>query len=74
MKNSAENLLWLVSHGASVEFNPSNMPYTKLRQIVRAATHTQGCKVTLHNTDAFSDDEWKLLAEDGKGHIAVVFG
>ena len=73
MKPNFENLLSLVKAGASVEFNPELLSYNNVRRIVQeAALHTK-CIVTLHNTDAFSSDNWLLLAEDAKGHMTVRF-
>lgn len=73
MKKTFENLLMLVTDGCSVEFNPEVMSYNNVRRIVSEAAHHSGCVVVLHNTDAFSADNWKILAEEAGSHLRVVF-
>ena len=73
MKPNFENLLSLVQKGTSVEFNPEILSFNNVRRIVQEAASHTSCKVTLRNTDAFSPDNWVLLAEEAKGHLAVVF-
>lgn len=73
MKPNFENLLSLVQKGTSVEFNPEILSFNNVRRIVQEAAAHSACRVTLHDTDAFSSDNWMLLAEDAKGHMTVVF-
>ena len=73
MKPNFENLLSLVKAGASVEFNPEILSFNSVRRIVQEAASHSACKVTLHNTDAFSTDNWLLLAEEAKGHMTIRF-
>ena len=73
MKPNFENILSLVQKGTSVEFNPEILSFNNVRRIVQEAASHTSCKVTLRNTDAFSPDNWVLLAEEAKGHLAVVF-
>ena len=72
MKPNFENLLSFVQKGTSVEFNPEILSFNNVRRIVQEAASHTSCKVTLRNTDAFSPDNWVLLAEEAKGHLAVV--
>lgn len=73
MKQTFENLLALVKCGTSVTFNPEVLTFNSVRKIVREAALHKGCTVTLHNTEAFSTDNWLLLAEEASGHLRVVF-
>ena len=74
MKPTFENLFALVKDGTSIAFNPEVLSFNSLRKIVReAATHT-GCTVTLHNTEAFSTENWLMLAEEASGQLTIVFG
>ena len=67
MKPNFENILSLVQKGTSVEFNPEILSFNNVRRIVQEAASHTSCKVTLRNTDAFSPDNWVLLAEEAKG-------
>lgn len=73
MKPTFENLLSLVKRGTSIEFNPEIVSLNNVRRIVGEAALHSGCIVTLRNTDAFSPENWLLLAEEAKGHMKVVF-
>ena len=73
MKPTFENLLSLVKLGTSIEFNPEILSFNHVRRIVAEAALHPGCVVTLRNTDAFSAENWLLLAEEAKCHIKVVF-
>lgn len=73
MKQTFENLLALVKCGTSVTFNPEVLTFNSVRKIVREAASHKGCTVTLHNTEAFSTDNWLLLAEEANGDMTIVF-
>lgn len=73
MKPTFENLLSLVTNGASVVFNPEVLSFNHVRRIVQEAASHSGCIVTLRNTDAFSTSNWLLLVEEAKGHLKIVF-
>lgn len=73
MKPTYENLLSLVKYGVSVEFNPEVLSFNNVRRIVREAAFHANCIVVLHNTEAFSTDNWLLLAEEASGHLKIVF-
>ena len=74
MKPNFENLLSLVQKGTSVELNPEILSFNNVRRIIQEAAAHHACKVTLHDTDAFSTDNWMLLADEAKGHMTVRFG
>lgn len=73
MKQTYENLFALVKGGTSITFNPEVLSFNSVRKIVREAASHHGCIVTLHNTEAFSTDNWMLLAEEANGHMTIVF-
>lgn len=73
MKQTFENILSLVTMGCSVTLNPETLSFNNVRRLVSEARSHPGCIVVLYNTDAFSPDNWKLLAEEGGTHLRVVF-
>lgn len=73
MKPTFENLFALVKDGTGVTFNPEVLSFNSVRKIVREASLHTGCTVTLNNTEAFSTDNWLLLAEEASGHLTIVF-
>lgn len=73
MKPTFENLLSLVQTGTSIVFNPEILTFNNVRRIVQEAASHTGCIVSLRSTDAFSHDNWLLLAEEARGHMKIVF-
>lgn len=71
MKPTFENLLTLAEQGVSIKFNPEMLSFNNVRRLVSEASHHSGCTVTLHYTDVFSIDNWRLLGEEASGHLQV---
>lgn len=73
MQPTFENLLAFVKGGTSITFNPEVLSFNSVRKIVREAASHSGCMITLHNTEAFSTENWLMLAEEANGHLTIVF-
>jgi len=66
-----KDFLEIVECGGNVTVNADDFTLHEVRQLARAAAKS-GVMVTITNGNAFTPQELKIIASDGKGHVSFV--